>query len=562
MKNAMLRTLTSAAILVACQHASAQLTANMFLDTKAMSMGNAVTADPVGIMSIHFNPAGLTKLDGRQIQFSLQNIYMDTSYELSLPEDYDSEGQLLDIRKDKIFGDDGCPPEQATCSVTSEASVAAYIPGFGIQPLDLLPILQLPGAGMSIKPEGSKFTFANAVYAPLVAGFAKKDDDPGRYQAKQIAMQRFAFLTPSFGYEVTEEFSVGGSFLFNTHALALEQDLRAPNILIAVAEELQDAFGCFNDDGTPTGNDPLVPLIALCGGNIGPYDDIGSLAIDTQETLSPSFNLGFLWEPNDWFAWGATYQSGAEVNLAGTYELEYTDDFANFFGKFQSTIFGAIGGAIFSLPNGTKKESGLVSVTQPFPQRFQTGIKLRILRDFQFNFDLGWTDYDTWDELILEFDRPVSFLSSAKIMAPELVTDTTLKMPLNMQSVWSKAFGFGWDVSSRLQLRAGYEPRETSIPADALSMQAPLGFAEMYTLGLGYQWDKDSVVDLSLAFMESNELIEADPQSESEAGRFPTSSNAINRNCLTCTVTNPYPGLDVKTNVTIGAFGITYRTKF
>jgi len=551
MNIAMFKRLTLLTLGLAASSSQAQLATNLFIDTKAMSMGNAVTADPVGIMSIHFNPAGLTKLDGRQIQFSLQNIYLKAEYSFTVPDHYDGEGQLLDINDDPVGGQSG------------EASAAAYIPGVGIVPMDTLPILQLPSAGMSIKPEGSRFTFANAVYAPMAAGFAKEDDDPGRYQAKKVAMQRFAYLTPSFGYQVNDEFAVGASFLFSSHALALEQDLRAPSILIAVADQLQDAFGCFDDEtGKPTGNDPLVPLIALCGGKIGPYEDVGTLKVDTQESLSPSFNIGFLWEPKEWFAWGATYQSGATAHLKGTYELEYTDDFAGFFQKLQSTIFGAIGGAIFQLPTGVKKESGLVSTEQVFPQRFQTGIKLKFFEDFQFNFDLGWTDFDKWDYLELKFDRPVSFLSSAKILAPGLVTDTSLKQPLGFKSVWSPAFGFGYDLNSRVQLRAGYEPRATSIPDEAMSIQAPLGFAELYTMGMGYVWDKDSVVDFSIAFMQSKETIYADPQEQNDVGPYSNSSNALNRNCLTCTVTNPYPSLDVRTKLTIGAVGITYRTKF
>ena len=551
MNIAMFKRLAALTLGLAAGSTQAQLASNLFIDTKAMSMGNAVTADPVGIMSIHFNPAGLTKLDGRQIQFAIQNIYLKAEYDFQVPDHYSGDGELMDINDDPVAGESG------------SASAAAYIPGHGILPLDILPILQLPSAGMSIKPEGSRFTFANAVYAPMAAGFAKDDDDPGRYQAKKVAMQRFSYLTPSFGYQVNDEFSVGASFLFSHHALALEQDLRAPSILIAVADQLQDAFGCFDKvTGEPTGNDPLVPLIALCGGKIGPYEDVGTLRIDTQESLSPSFNIGFLWEPKEWFAWGATYQSGATAHLKGTYELEYTDDFAGFFQKLQSTIFGAIGGAIFQLPSGVKKESGLVTTEQVFPQRFQTGIKLKFFEDFQFNFDLGWSDFDKWDYLELQFDRPVSFLSSAKILAPGLVTNTSLKQPLGFKSVWSPAFGFGYDLNSRVQLRAGYEPRATSIPDEAFSVQAPLGFAELYTMGMGYIWDKDSVVDFSIAFMQSKETIYADPQSENDNGPYSNSSNALNRNCLTCTVTNPYPSLDVRTKLTIGAVGITYRTKF
>jgi long-subunit fatty acid transport protein len=551
MNIAMIRRLTLLSLGIAAGSAQAQLATNLFLDTKAMSLGNAVTADPVGIMDIHFNPAGLTKLDGRQIQFSVQNIYLNVETEFDVPDGYNGDGELLDISKDPVAGEKG------------SAGAAIYAPGIGILPLNHLPLMQAPGAGISIKPEGSRFTFANAVYIPLAGGFAKDDDDPGRYQAKKVVMQRLSYLSPSFGYEVNDQFSVGASFVFSSHTLALEQDLRAPNILIGVAEQLQDAFGCFNEDGTPTGNDPLVPLIALCGGNIGPYDDVGELSLEMTETLSPSFNIGFLWEPTEWFAWGATYQSEATAHLKGTYKLEYTEDFAGFFRKLQSTIFGAIGGAIFQLPQGNIKESGLVSAEQVFPQRLQTGIKLKIFEDFQFNFDLGWTDFDKWNDLLIEFDRPVSFLSAAKIMGPGLVTDTTLKQPLGFKSVWSPAFGFAYDLNSRVQLRAGYEPRATSIPDDKRNIQAPLGFMNMYSVGMGYQWDKDTVVDFSLAFMQSKESIKADPQSETNSGGpYSNSSDGVNRNCLTCTVTNPYPGLDIKTSLTIGAAGITYRTKF
>ncbi|MBE0484001.1 MAG: outer membrane protein transport protein [Bacterioplanes sp.] len=531
--------------------ANAQLAQNLFLDTKAMSLGNAVTADPTGIMDIHFNPAGLTKLDGRQVQFQAMNILLQSEASFSLPRDYvaDDAG-LLRIHTDPVLREG-----------KSRATAAAYIPGIGLMPLDL-PVLTLPTGGVSIKPPGSRFTFANAAYAPMAAGFAKADDDPGRYQAKQVALQRFTYLSPSFGYEVSDTFSVGFGVLFSHQTVALKQDLRAPSVLIGVLEELQNAFGCFDDNGNPTGNDPLAPIVTLCGGKVGPYQDVGELTIITEETLSPSFNFGFLWEPKPWFALGLGYQSEARSRLKGTYDLEYTDDFANFFRSFRSSIVGAIGGAIFSLPTGVKKESGHVSTELTYPQHLQIGTKFRFLERYQINVDAGWTDFAKWDSLLLEFDRPVSFLSTAKTLAPELVTDTSLNQPLGYKSVWSWAFGFQYDLNSRVQLRLGYEPRETAIPDDARSIQAPLGFARLYSIGMGYQWDRDTVVDLSLSFMQSRESIKADPQTAVDGDLYPNSSDALNRNCLTCTVTNPYPGLDVETKLTFGVAGISFRTKF
>ncbi|MFP6846664.1 MAG: outer membrane protein transport protein [Thalassolituus sp.] len=532
--------------------AKAELVQNLFIDTKAMSLGNAVTADPTGIMDIHFNPAGLTKLEGRQVQVQLQGVMLRSEASFALPKGYDdTESGLLPIHEDPVLNEGN-----------SHADVAIYIPGYGLVGVPL-PVLALPSAGISITPPGSKFTFANAVYAPMAAGFSKGDDDPGRYQAKTIALQRLTYLSPSFGYKVTDEFSVGAGLLFSHQAVALEQDIRAPNILVGVLEELQDAFGCFDaETGEPTGNDPLAPLLTLCGGNVGPFDDVGTLKINTTESLSPSFNLGLLWEPNGWFKFGVGYQSEATSQLKGDYDLEYTDEFADFFRNFRSSIIGAIGGAIFSLPTGNKRERGFVTTELTYPQHFQAGVAFQYFDVFHLNLDLGWTDYDKWDELYFEFDRDVSFLSTARTLSPDLVTSSTLTMPLNFKSVWNYKVGASWDLNSRIQLRAGLEPRKSSIPDDSRSLQAPIGFARLYSVGLGYQWDLDTVVDLSLSFMKSVQHIRADPQNAENFDDYPNSSNSLNRNCLTCVVTNPYPGLDIDTKLTIGAAGISFRTKF
>lgn len=547
--------------------AQAQLAQNLFIDTKAMSLGNAVTADPVGIMDIHFNPAGLTKLDGRQVQIALMNIMLSAEATFNLPQGYqESEAGLLRIHEDKILGK-GCNNSDdaggyAACSpVTSSATAAAYLPGVGILPMTM-PVLTLPSGGLSIQPEGSRFTFANAVYMPMAAGFAKEDDDPGRYQAKLVALQRFTYFSPSFGYKVSDTLSLGAAFLMSHQAVAVKQDVRAPSVLIGVLGELQNAFGCFDANGNPTGNDPLSPIVTLCGGKIGPYEDVGELAMTTEQSLSPSFNLGLLWEPTHWFALGIGYQGEAKTKLKGTFEMDYTDDFANFFAYFRSSIVGAISSTMFSLPTGVKKESGNLSSELTYPQHLRIGTKFRMFDRLQLNVDAGWTDFSKWESLSFEFDRQVGFLSAAKTTAPGIVTDTSLTMPMNYKSVWSMAYGLQYDWNSRLHLRMGYEPRQSSIPDDMRSVQAPLGYADMYSLGFGYQWDRDTVIDFSLSFLQSEENIWADPQSASNNYEFPTSSNGINRNCLTCSVTNPYPGLDVKTKMTIGAMGFTFRSKF
>ena len=81
-----------------------QLGQSMLIDPKALSLGNAVTADPPGMASIHYNPAGLTKLDGRQIGVTMLNVILKSEATFNLPEDYDGDGELLNFEDDPVIG--------------------------------------------------------------------------------------------------------------------------------------------------------------------------------------------------------------------------------------------------------------------------------------------------------------------------------------------------------------------------------------------------------------------------------------------------------------------------
>ncbi len=61
----------AAALFLLVANANAQLATNLTIDLRALSLGNAVTADPPGVSAVHYNPAGLAKLEGRQADFQL-----------------------------------------------------------------------------------------------------------------------------------------------------------------------------------------------------------------------------------------------------------------------------------------------------------------------------------------------------------------------------------------------------------------------------------------------------------------------------------------------------------
>ena len=165
--------------------AEAQLTQNLTLHPKALALGNAVTADPPGIMSIHYNPAGLTKLEGRQLEVVLMNIYLDIDADFSAPDGYEIFG-IDGLETDPLTGKQRDPVANSSSHTNN---VALYLPGFGILRAPPGPAVA-PSAGVSINPPGSKLTFGNAFFLPMAAGFYRDKNDPGRYMPQATALQR------------------------------------------------------------------------------------------------------------------------------------------------------------------------------------------------------------------------------------------------------------------------------------------------------------------------------------------------------------------------------------
>lgn len=532
--------------------AQAQLATNLAIDLRAMSLGNAVTADPPGVSAVHYNPAGLAKLEGRHADFQLLAANFAIKSTFTAPPGYgvfgysDDPVVCTDRAKD---GEDKCSNFRAGNSEV--AGISLYVPIMDDM-VDLpagMPVAA-PLFAFSIKPPGSKFTFANAMYAPMVAGFYREDGDAGNFLGQRVAMERITLLSPSVAYQVNDELSVGLSIGLSYQAIALETDFRSPNELLGIMRLLDEEI-CPPFKGQSNVVVDLF-LFGFCNAEngIGPFDNLATLSVSMEQTLSPTYNLGLLWEPNEDFAWGMVYQSQSRMHLHGKFSVAY--------GQGVQDVFNAVGGsptgqillAILGMPSYVPPtETGLISMDLTYPAHFQTGIKYKILPNLQINFDIGWTDYGEWDAFNLKFDRTASVLQLARLLAPG-TTATSLSMPLGYQSPWSWGVGLEYSWNERLKFRMGFEPRNSAIPDDKRSSLVPINQAQMYGLGMGYQFDKDTDIDLTVMYLYSKDGIPAD-----------TSCN-VNCTGLDNIVYNPYAGLDVQTKATITMAGIAYRTRW
>ena len=369
------RAIAGATVLWA-MHSQAQFSQNLTIgNPKAMALGNAITADSSGLDAVHYNPAALTKLKGRQTAVKLIAGAMDIRAEFDAPPGYGSN--FFDYSNDPIAG---------TRSRTTTS--AMYLPGLG--GFTEVPVLVAPLAGVSINPPGSKLTFATNIYTPQAVGFSRDEDDPGRYQGEEVALQRITYFSPSVGYQVNDELSVGLSVGFSHQALAMKQDLRAPGMLTGLVAAVRDAM-CV------VGSSPLDMLLNMCGGvEFGPFTDLAELEVDMQQTLSPTWNLGFLWEPKDWFALGAVYQSEARMHMQGNYRIEYSENWQGFWQGLKSSIFGILPPlSVMSADGIYAYEQGNVSMDLTYPAHFSTGIKLKPHKRWQFNMDVN-NDTGQW----------------------------------------------------------------------------------------------------------------------------------------------------------------------
>lgn len=139
--------LSASALLVASQASFAALSENLTIaNPKALALGNAVTADPPGIDSIHFNPAGLARVHGREGLFKLTLAYFN------LQADFGSYSDRAQSEIDKWALGETDPVENSHSETDTIMLKVPFVDGRQEWPL---PMMVVPTGGAAFRPEGS-----------------------------------------------------------------------------------------------------------------------------------------------------------------------------------------------------------------------------------------------------------------------------------------------------------------------------------------------------------------------------------------------------------------------
>jgi len=508
----------------------------MAICTQGISLANTCTADPPGIMAIHYNPAGLSHLrDGKTMIMgvSIPVILINTRLEAD-PDAEDFMGG---------WGPNASDPTKRDPLAGTEGTSGPlmYIPIYN----DTIPFLFGPTIGLSTREPDSKWTFAVGSYAPFAVGLTHdKDDDPLRFASKSVVQQHLIYAAPSASYKIDDNLSVGLSIGMGQTATIAKMDMRSPSDMIALTRILGEA--------TQGLEIPIISELTLpspwFGGGVAPYDKVAQISLSLRDDFSPSYNVGLLWEPKNWLSMGLCYQSEVKLQMTGRFSVQHSPQFTAMMNWMSQGVVVPIGATMLNLPTSGEDQYGYCSSTSlNYPQRVQFGVKLQPLAQFKYLFDVHWADWSIIQEDRFVFDQQISVLRLVNIMGyGESPNQMVLQRHFKNTLHWSTAIEYlptDW-----LTFRLGYEMRPTSVRAEYYDGLYSLPDLHNIGTGLGIKMDNGIELDLGFAYIFNKSFTVPN-----------NSSLQMNSNEWTRPVYNPFVGLDYfqETKVYIGSVSAT-----
>lgn len=510
---------------------------NLGVDTRATSLANTCVADPPGIMSIHYNPAGLSMLDEGQTYFN----------DLTLPylrrtgtftPDPDFKGFMNGYwgndplkyptyyqgRENDPNSDHGGPDPLNNTSGTN-SSGRMYIPFYK-------PVNFVIGSNMGYasREKDSKWTFAFGNYAPYGGGIVEKhSNSPLSFGAKSMYAQHLIYAAPSASLAVSDTFSVGVSVGMGQRAVGASSDMRSPSDMQALTRVLGDATESLE---IPVVSEQTYPP-PWYGGGVGPYEKFASMNLDVRDDFSPSINLGFLWRPRPWFSYGLCYQSECKAELSGKYSLRYSKQYQRMVkwnGSSPMTVQSA--GMLDQPITPVAEQTGTLTMEQVFPMRVQTGVMLRPIDNLKLLFDIQYANWAAVEEKdVARFDQRIQLLRMAK-MVGYMYDAYTFVVERNMRDTWHWSIGAEYELNDKLTLRCGYERRPSSLQKDLMDTSYFIPDANLFGIGLGIKYPDGVNFNIALGWLTAH--------------NFTVPNNtSTNLNSLDFTQTGSmYPGLD------------------
>ncbi len=558
-KVASLRGLFLAVMLMASNSLHAAVVENILtFNPKAFALGNAVTADYVGVDSLHYNPAALINLkpgfssEWRLIGAPLLQVVRRVSPQLTpkYPE-FTLFYRGYTVRCDSAYkpfatlgftpGSMASNPGRDPVSGGLDPSVPSLnydIPGdvcfgpelinpngiFTNDPLDspesnLDTQIPIPGAVPILIPNigykssaDSRVAFAAQVssQAPVPTlsfqgNLALMDD---------LGIQRLTF-SPGMAFQVTDKLSVGAALRVSKSrlqtSLYLDGQSQLLGFLNAVVHDLCKTNESRRDSGSQFIYDQMFNCVQLYqihqervdagkARDAGywpflPWDKVGEVIVEGQTPVVYGWNFGVQWKPMPWMTWGAAYRTKENDIYDTNGRVYYEPGITAIINGLNSVP--VVGLFTNLLLDGSSSDRIAIDLLLPWPTAFSTGVSLQLLDKTKVNIEYrryGYSVWKTWDATITSTE--VNAIGFLGLLSPNNV-GSTIPIPAGGVDTSYWAFGVEQQWNKRLAFRFGYEDR----PFLKEGAIFPVNTLRLTSVGAEYKLTHDKTVDMSLSSM-------------------------------------------------------------
>lgn len=317
----------------------------------------------------------------------------------------------------------------------------------------------LGGAGTAIANDSSCFYYNPALLSSsgdfvqigmdyILASIKYKDpigkeykSDPGKYFVPLIGVNYKLNEKVNFGFGIVTPYCFGSDF---KQKLDMFSKLNLTEIAPAVSYKITDRF--ILGASVKLGYGKIELTQPIYSGNV----KIG--ALDSRaDGHGYSFQIGALWQPNDWLNLGASYQNKTRIELEGGADLT-------------SPLLGNL--------------SNNFSAVFYFPARYSIGAGIKIDK-FLIAADIVRFDYSATDRIDIDYENWKAE-----------------KFELNWKSNTYYALGVEYSVNNKIKLRGGAAYQKAVIPDDTASPATPDMDGWLAGCGIGWQ-GKDFGADIS-----------------------------------------------------------------
>ncbi len=329
------------------------------------------------------------------------------------------------------------------------------------------------------KPLDDKTTFGVGVNAPFGLAIEYDDDWIGRYHAI-LSDLATVNVNPSIGYKVNDRLSIGGGL----NVMLAKVDLTSAVDMGALCLALPGGAAVCGPAGV-TG---------------GTFNTDGDAELDGDNFDSPGlgFNLGLMFQVSDQTRVGVSYRSEIDLEVEGDADFSLPDavDAAS------GVTAAVIGGSGLFVDTGLEAEVTL-------PASFSVSVAHQVDK-ITWLADATWTGWESFDELRIEYDNDLQ---------PDSVTTE------DWDDSMRYSFGFEYEYSDDLLLRAGIALDETPVPsAERRTPRLPGDDRTWWSFGLTKMGDKNFSFDAAFTYIEVDDA-EIDNEFESSV---PTLAATLN----------------------------------